>query len=159
MTKTTESQWRRLIAEQEASGLTVREFAACRGLSASTIYWWRSRLHREGRSVAELVPVEVTEAPAAASTAIERIVGDDIVLRLPRGFDEADLRRVLAVVGKCVACRPRCACILHAARPTCGSPSMGFRRWSRQTPSLNSHAKPVLLPELDVLVARAWLDT
>ena len=101
MTKTTESQWRRLIAEQEASGLTVREFAACRGLSASTIYWWRSRLRREGRSVAELVPVEVTEAPVAASTAIELVVGNDIVLRLPRGFDEADLRRVLSVVSRC----------------------------------------------------------
>ena len=37
--------------------------------------------------------------PAAASTAIELVVGKDIVLRLPRGFEEADLRRVLAVVG------------------------------------------------------------
>jgi len=90
MTKTTESKWRGLIAEQEASGLTVREFAAGRGLSASTLFWWRSRLRREGRSVAELVPVEVTELPAIASTAIELVVGDDVVLRLPRGFDESD---------------------------------------------------------------------
>jgi transposase-like protein len=101
MTKTTESKWRRLIAEQEASGLTVREFAACRGHSASTMFWWRSRRRREGRSVADLVPVEVTEAPAIASTPIELAVSNDIVLRLPRGIDEADLRRVLSVVGRC----------------------------------------------------------
>jgi hypothetical protein len=54
------------------------------------MFWWRSQLRREGRSVAELVPVEVTEVTAIASTAIELDVGDDNALRLPRGFDEAD---------------------------------------------------------------------
>jgi hypothetical protein len=101
MTKTTESKWRALILEQEARRQTVREFAAERGLSSSTMFWWRSRLRRVARPGADLVPVEVTEKPANACTVIELAVGDDIVLRLPRGFDEEDLRRVLSVVGKC----------------------------------------------------------
>jgi hypothetical protein len=101
MTKTTESKWRAFIEEQEARRQTVREFAAERGLSPSTMFWWRSRLRGLARASADLVPVEVTEVPASTCTAIELVVRDDIVLRLPRGFDEADLRRVLAVVGKC----------------------------------------------------------
>lgn len=98
--KTTESKWRALIEEQEASGQTVREFAASRGVAPATVFWWRSRLRREARADAELVPVEVVEAGSDRSTAIELVVGDGIVLRLPRGVDEADLRRVLATIQK-----------------------------------------------------------
>lgn len=101
MTKTTESKWRALIGEQEASGLTVREFAEARGVAPSTLFWWRSKLRRGHRADdAQLVPVEVVDAAADQSTAIELVIHDGILLRLPRGFDEADLRRVLAAVGK-----------------------------------------------------------
>ena len=42
MTKTTEAKWRALIAAQEKNGLTVREFAELRGITAATLCWWRS---------------------------------------------------------------------------------------------------------------------
>lgn len=49
-TQKTESRWRALIREQESSGRTVQDFARTRGISAASLYWWRSRLRRSRRS-------------------------------------------------------------------------------------------------------------
>ena len=100
MTKTTESKWRAWIEEQESSGLTVREFAARHDLSPATVYWWRSRLRRRSAEVLDLVPVEVVEKVTERRSAIEIVLRDDIVLRLPRGFDDGDLGRVLAALAR-----------------------------------------------------------
>lgn len=100
MTKTTEAKWRRLIAAQSKSGLTVREFAAAEGITAATLYWWRSRLRRDRRDGTKLVPVEVverrTDLDSGASTdGFELQVDGVITLRVPTGFDEAELRRLI----------------------------------------------------------------
>jgi hypothetical protein len=39
MTTTAQAKWRALIAAQERSGQSVREFALARGLAAGTLYW------------------------------------------------------------------------------------------------------------------------
>ena len=99
MTKATEAKWRGLIGEQEGSGLTVREFARRRGINAGTLFWWRCRLRRRRHNETALVPVEVVDAQQVGhGGAMELQVRGDIVLRLPPGFEEADLRRVLAVL-------------------------------------------------------------
>ena len=103
MTKTTAAKWQAIIGEQEKSGLTVREFAATRGIAAGTLFWWRSRLRRKGLSTDALVPVEVVDAVADNDNkprVLELQVRDDIVLRLPHDFDEGALRRVLTVLGR-----------------------------------------------------------
>jgi transposase-like protein len=98
MTKTTESKWRALIAAQGKSGLSVREFAGLRGLSAATMYWWRSRLRRDRT---HLVPVEVVEGRGVdceadrPAVAFELRVDDAMTLRIPVNFDEAELRRLV----------------------------------------------------------------
>jgi len=96
MTKTTKSKWRALIAAQEKSGLTVREFAATRGIPATTLYWWRSTLRRD---TTDLVPVEVVEGNAVdddrRDAAFELRVNDAMTLQIRAGFDEAELRRLL----------------------------------------------------------------
>ncbi|MFO1078017.1 MAG: hypothetical protein U1E73_09885 [Planctomycetota bacterium] len=96
MTKTTKSKWRALIAAQEKSGLTAREFAERRGITAATLYWWRSRLRRD---TADLVPVEVVEHVEVGQehhgAAFELRVGDLITLQIRAGFDESELRRLL----------------------------------------------------------------
>ena len=93
MTTTAETKWRALISAQERSGQSVREFAGARGLAAGTLYWWRSRLRDRG----DLVRVAVVD-PAAADdppdASFELQLGD-IVLRIPAGFDERELRRLL----------------------------------------------------------------
>lgn len=99
MTKTTEAKWRRLIAAQSKSGLTVREFAAAEGITAATLYWWRSKLRRDGRGGTKLVPVEVVEHRADIETAVlggfELQVDGAMTLRVPTGFNEAELRRLI----------------------------------------------------------------
>lgn len=96
MTKTTESKWRSLIAAQERSGLTAREFAEARGITVATLYWWRSKLRRDAT---ELVPVEVVESetvdPVEQRGAFELRLGDAMTLRVLPGFDEAELRRLV----------------------------------------------------------------
>lgn len=112
MKNSTETKWRRLVQEQEQSGQTVKAFAACRGVSLYTLYWWRSRLSR--RSAATSTP----PAPALVQIAVrdDRRVGgdarprtarfelqlrDDLVIRVPAGFDSGDLRRLLEALQPC----------------------------------------------------------
>lgn len=101
MTKTTEAKWRAVVREQEKSGLTVREFAATRGIASGTLFWWRSRLRRNRPTDgAGLVSVEVLDAGDDRDGVLELQVRDDVVLRLTRDFDETTLRRVLTILGK-----------------------------------------------------------
>jgi len=101
MTKSNEAKWRRLVAAQARSGQSVPGFAAAQGVAASTLYWWRSRLRRNGL---ELVPVELVEEKPAIE--VERPAHCDfmleiegsLTLRIPPGFDEAELRRLLRAV-------------------------------------------------------------
>jgi transposase-like protein len=59
--------WRRTVARQVASGLSVSEFASGEGLVASTLRWWTSELRRS-RAVTDPVAgfVEVVRAPRAS---------------------------------------------------------------------------------------------
>lgn len=98
MTKTAEARWRRLIEEQERSGLSVRKFAARRGISAGTMSWWRSELRRRSE---RLVPVAVvdeggaTQRSAPMASCFEIDLDDAITIRVRASFDEDDLRRIL----------------------------------------------------------------
>ena len=78
----------------------MREFAGTRGFAPGTLFWWRSRIRRKRTDEAALVPVEVLDAAADHLRTIELQLRDGVVVRLPHDFDEAGLRRVLAVLGK-----------------------------------------------------------
>jgi transposase-like protein len=96
----TEARWRRLIAEQEHSGRSVREFAEEKGVSAWSLYGWRSRLgvaggrgrgrtarRRDGDEV-ELVAVDVVGAQAVTATEPQLVIElNDVRVRVARGFD------------------------------------------------------------------------
>lgn len=95
-----EARWRRLAAEQERSGLSPAEFAARHGFKVATLYWWRSRLKRIDRTTPRIVPIElVGEAQGGASEAVfELELRGARVLRVPRGFDERELLRLIGVL-------------------------------------------------------------
>jgi len=81
--------------------MTVRAFAEMRGIVPATLYWWRARLGRRARS--ELVPVDVVDGidtlgRGAAPSCFELQVDPSTTLRIPAGFDEAELRRLLRVL-------------------------------------------------------------
>lgn len=94
MKNTAAARWRALIAAQEKSGQGVREFAAARDLNAATLYWWRSRLRQREAALVPVTVIDRSEAPDTASGAFELELGE-VLLRIPAGFAESDLRRVL----------------------------------------------------------------
>ena len=112
----TEKRWRGLIVDQEKSGLSVREFAEERGMSPWSLYSWRSKLgygrgrrgpkppaHRPLREEDQgLVAVDVVgpdgspELEAGAGYQVE--LGGGLRVRVPSGFDERELARLVSVL-------------------------------------------------------------
>jgi hypothetical protein len=92
-------QWRERVAQWRSSGQTAREFAARRGIKASTLSHWAWRLGRESDGGAALahVPtmIEVHARPVTDRFEIE-LGGRRI--RVPASFDSDALRRLLAAL-------------------------------------------------------------
>ena len=111
-----EARWRRLVAEQRRSGLSQRSFCAQRGISLSTLGWWRQRLgctrpggEKPGAAASwqeAFVEVEIADGreaaarePATEPPPIEVLLPSGATVIVRSGVDERDLRRVLSVVG------------------------------------------------------------
>jgi len=125
----TEQFYRQLVADHEASGLSIKAFAATRGIPPGTLSSWRHELKKrdaarartgERASKSPFVQVKVvgagavTEAgtpqPAPAPVAkpvkatnvvYEVVLGRDRVLRLPAEFDEARVAALVRAVASC----------------------------------------------------------
>jgi hypothetical protein len=94
----------RLLADLEASGQSVAAFARERRIETWRLYEARQKARRaeaiRGRSGRnDLVPVAVR--PPATGVAMELALSSGHVLRIPAGFDEAELRRLLGVLTGC----------------------------------------------------------
>ena len=84
--------WRKLIAEQEASGQTIRAFCQEQGVRDPSFYYWRKRLQ-------ESAPVQFALLKTVASAApLELIQANGEQLRIRNGVDAATFRLVLDVV-------------------------------------------------------------
>jgi transposase-like protein len=123
----TEKFYRRLVAEQEESGLSIRAFAATHGIPPGTLSSWRHELKERDAARARrgdkatkprFVRVNVVGAgagagpgtpepaplakPAGARAAVyEVVLGRDRVLRLPADFDEARVAALVRAVASC----------------------------------------------------------
>jgi hypothetical protein len=100
-----ERQWRRRIEQWQASGLSVRDFCARHGLATASFYNWSRVLERRASERPAFVPVQVVaDATSDNAGALEVVLLDGRTVRVAPGFDEATLRRLLAVlegVGSC----------------------------------------------------------
>jgi transposase-like protein len=85
-------QWSQRIAQQEASGESIREFCSQRGLSENAFYAWRQRLRKQAPVKFALVD---TKAPAAP---LQVILRSGERLQIPA--DEATLRMVFRVLAE-----------------------------------------------------------
>lgn len=113
-----EVEWRRVLAEQERSGLSVAEFARRRGVSAGSLGWWRyvarrraaerrgTQIRATGRRVKRGRFVEVRLAPerrglgaSVAGASFEVVTPGGCMVRVPVHFDADVLRRLLTVLG------------------------------------------------------------
>jgi len=97
------TQWRTIVEEQQASGLSVPAFCRRAGVGESTFYRWSQKL-RNQRNFAEVRVTPDTPEPSSP----ERVGGDaaGLELWLPRerclvvrpGFDRQTLLELLAIL-------------------------------------------------------------
>jgi hypothetical protein len=96
-------EMRRLIAEQEGSGISAVRFARERGMSVWTLNNWKRRLGAE--SVAVLARQRFVEVKVAQGVVREAVLSVELAtglrVQVPRDFEEEHLRRVIAVLSSC----------------------------------------------------------
>lgn len=111
-----ERSYRALFEEQAASGRSLAEFAAERGLAAGTLSWWKAEIRRreavrrgrpaprrtrKPRRTPKLVPVSVSGdtglSPRVAGQFEVSLPGGAAV-RVPFDFDRASFERLVAVL-------------------------------------------------------------
>ena len=88
-----DDQWRDRIAEQERSGLSVKQFCKERGVSEYSFYTWRKRLAKKEPVRFALVNREA--AGQEPATALELVLKSGERLRIGRGVEAETLRTVL----------------------------------------------------------------
>jgi len=88
--------WRRLIAEQEQSGLSVRAFSKQRRIGEHSFYQWRKRLGEQ--LPMKFALVETSRGAPAGVAAVEVMLTSGERLRIVPGVDAATLRLVLSVL-------------------------------------------------------------
>jgi len=95
---------RRVLAHWQRSGLTLREFGEKRGISPSTLSWWRQVFRRAGEEAVNSTAVEnavaFTEVPRPAKVPrtpapLEIVRHNGHLVRVPAGADTDTLQQVL----------------------------------------------------------------
>ena len=88
-------QWRERLAEQERSGLTVKQFCQEQGLTQYSFYAWRKRLRKQAPVRFALVDRGAARQEPATEAGLELVLATGERLRVPTGVDAATLRTVL----------------------------------------------------------------
>jgi len=99
-------EWRRLLEELEASGLTQKEFAAQKDVSFASLQYWlykRDKLASkiDVNSGPRFLPIEVVASPApkARPGVLEAALPGGVVLRFVVGTDTRYLAELFAALG------------------------------------------------------------
>jgi hypothetical protein len=91
-------QWRERLAEQERSGLSVKQFCKERGLTEYSFYAWRKRLRGQGPVRFALVERGAVWPERATEASLELVLATGERLRIGAGVDAATLRTVVEVL-------------------------------------------------------------
>jgi hypothetical protein len=94
---TKEDQWGEWFAEQERSGLSVKQFCKARGLSEWSFYTRRKRLRQAGLVRFALVETRKTGG-GGTEASLELMLVNGERLRIGAGVDRATLRMVVEVL-------------------------------------------------------------
>lgn len=95
---TKDEQWRERIAEQERSGLSVKQFCKERELTECCFYAWRKRLRGQGPVRFALVERGALRQDSAMEASLELVLATGERLRIGAGVDPSTLRTVLEVL-------------------------------------------------------------
>ncbi|HUM06517.1 MAG TPA: transposase [Terriglobales bacterium] len=91
-------RWRERIAEQQSSGLSVKQFCKERGLSSWSFYKWRKQLREAGPVRFALVERRTQREQGTTNAELELVFASGERLQIQRGVDGATLRTVLEVL-------------------------------------------------------------
>ncbi len=103
MARASRSVWARRVEQWTRSGLSGAEFAARLGVKEATLRHWKWQLGHgpeTALSVRRPAFVEVLPPPTHESAESLEVVLGDVRVRVPVGFDEETLRRLLRVAGE-----------------------------------------------------------
>ncbi len=99
-----EQQWRERFERWRRSQLSVTAFCRREGLDPRRFYRWRRCLAARDAKDAGWVPVHVLTELTASDSILEILLVGGPRVRVPRGFDAATLRQVLAVLAEDSPC-------------------------------------------------------
>lgn len=88
--------WQQLLADQQASGLSVTAWCFSQDISLPTFYYWRKRLMASTPPAS--APQWVVMAPTVESGASLTLRVGAVTIEVPTGFDPRLLADVLAVL-------------------------------------------------------------
>jgi hypothetical protein len=97
-TPTTDDQWAERIAEQERSGLSVKQFCKERGYSEYCFYTRRKRLRHKEPVRFALVETRAARREPATDVGLELVLPTGERLRIGKQVEAATLRMVLEAV-------------------------------------------------------------
>lgn len=92
---TKNDQWRERLAQQERSGLSVRQFCKEQGLTEYSFYAWRRRLRKHEPVRFALVERGAARQEPATEAGLELVLTSGERLRIGTGVDATTLRMVL----------------------------------------------------------------
>ena len=97
--------WRDHVRRWRGSGLTVRDYCAQHQLAEPSFYGWRRTLAERDEVVAKaagpaitFVPIEVQPDEPSPTVALELVLTNGRVLRIPLGVQPRRVRDLLAVL-------------------------------------------------------------
>ena len=92
-----EQRWRQLIDLWRRSGLTVHAFCQRHHVTVSSFYAWRRTLRKRDNSDCPVtfLPVHVRADDRNAPPPLELVLANGRSLRIPSGYDDTQLRRLL----------------------------------------------------------------
>lgn len=90
--------WREQVAQQERSGLSVKQFCEAQRIAEQSFYVWRKRLQKQPPMRFALVEAIGRERQSAGEGGLELVMARGERLRISSGVDTALLRTVLEVL-------------------------------------------------------------
>ena len=104
---TREQEMRQVLARWKESGRSLLAFSKGEGLSYSKLQYWAGKLGERkatGKKAVELAPVRLVPEEGVEAAKREPLsvwLSNGIALEIPAGFDEGELRRLVAVLATC----------------------------------------------------------
>jgi transposase-like protein len=92
-------QWRERIAEQERSGVSVKQFCQTRGIREHLFYYWSKRLREQQQPMRfALVERGPARQEPGSEASLELVLASGERLRIGAGVDATTLRTVLTAL-------------------------------------------------------------